>query len=380
MFRFKGDSEQDVTPSSTPLVENDLGGRPRPGLTAGMAPITVSVFFRAPGPGRHSVERIVESLTLHAPDSIILRSHSCPAADASPLSILRNLVWAWRRRNDSEVNLVLGNDQYLAFSLPAGRTILTVLDLDRRASLGRIKRAIYSWLWCRGPVARVARVVAISERTRADVLRLGSCSAAKVEVIPIGLPEGIATTPRRRGGGPKRVLHIGAKANKNLERHLRVAARAGAKLVVVGELSPDQEGIVATSEGNVECHGEVLDTQLAAIYESADALLFASTSEGFGMPIIEAQAVGVPVITSDLEPMRSAAGGGACLVDPLDEDSIFEGLQRVLKDVAWRDQLIAQGQTNARKYDPARIAQRYAALCASVGDRRAEAARSALQH
>jgi glycosyltransferase involved in cell wall biosynthesis len=375
-----GKNEQKVSLPSVERGQHSAIENHSPDWPALAEPISVSVFQRAAGPGRHSVERIVESLILHAPDSILLQRHRCPAADASPVSIMRNLVWAWSRRNVSDVNIVLGNDQYLAFGLPGARTILTVLDLDHRASLGRIKKAIYSWFWFRGPIARVARVVAISERTRADILRLGSCSAAKVEVIPVGLSEGVAMTPQRCGTGSKRVLHIGTKANKNFERHLRVAARAGATLVVVGELSPDQEAIVAASEGNVECRGEVLDAQLAAIYKSADALLFASTSEGFGMPIVEAQAAGVPVITSDLEPMRSVAGGGACLVDPLDEDSISQGLRRVLEDGSYRDQLTAQGPENVALYDPVRIARLYAALCASVGDRDAEAAGSAGQH
>ncbi len=327
-------------------------------------PIDVALFLRAPGPGRHSLERMVASLVKHSPPSVRLEVQRCPAATASPMSILRNLLWA--RRRGADVNLVLGNDQYLVLALPGKRTVLTILDLTHRNELDSLKRRLYEWLWFDLPLRRATRIVALSERTKADALALERCEAEKIEVIPIAIPEGLEPAYHRPPESEPRVLHIGSMENKNLERHVRVAKEAGVTLVLVGALSPQQLDLVAAIGGTVDYRGEVSDSELASVYHSVDALLFASLSEGFGMPIIEAQAVGVPVVTSNLEPMIDVSGEAACLVDPVDQSSILAGLQRVLSDQSYRAELVRRGLENARRFDPARIALQYARVFQKV--------------
>jgi glycosyltransferase involved in cell wall biosynthesis len=109
--------------------------------------------------------------------------------------------------------------------------------------------------------------------------------------------------------------------------------------------------------------------ELLAAYRRCDALIFASTYEGFGLPIIEAQAVGRPVITSRICSMPEAAGGAACLVDPLDPSDIRRGIQRLLEDPAFAAELVSAGFTNAARYSPERIARAYADVYRRAGDR-----------
>lgn len=91
-------------------------------------------------------------------------------------------------------------------------------------------------------------------------------------------------------------------------------------------------------------------------------LVFASTHEGFGLPIIEAQSVGRAVVTSNRPPMSDVAGGAAVLVDPLSEESIREGIERVIRDRELRGSLLELGFENARRYSPARTAEQYARI------------------
>jgi glycosyltransferase involved in cell wall biosynthesis len=95
-------------------------------------------------------------------------------------------------------------------------------------------------------------------------------------------------------------------------------------------------------------------------------LLFASTYEGFGLPIIEAQAVGRPVITSDLCSMPEAAGGAACLVDPYDVAAIRQAVLRVMEDHEYRDDLIARGLVNVERFRASKVAAQYAQLYRTV--------------
>ena len=84
------------------------------------------------------------------------------------------------------------------------------------------------------------------------------------------------------------------------------------------------------------------------------------------MPIIEANAMGRPIVTSNIRPHCDVAGAAACLVNPYDVQAIRTGIQRVIDDAAYRDQLILAGFENVERYSSKRIAARYSAVYAEV--------------
>jgi glycosyltransferase involved in cell wall biosynthesis len=95
-------------------------------------------------------------------------------------------------------------------------------------------------------------------------------------------------------------------------------------------------------------------------------VVFASLYEGFGLPIIEAQAIGRPVITSNYGAMAEAAGTGAILLNPADSSSIRAAILRLIADPDLRSDLIAKGFENVLKYRPEAVARAYAAIYAEV--------------
>jgi len=99
--------------------------------------------------------------------------------------------------------------------------------------------------------------------------------------------------------------------------------------------------------------------EIIKCYEDCDILCFASTYEGFGMPIIEAQAVGRPVITSTVASMPEVAGEGAYLVDPYSVTSIKKGIEKVIYDTAYRNELIRTGKENIKRFEVGKIASQY---------------------
>jgi alpha-1,3-rhamnosyl/mannosyltransferase len=145
---------------------------------------------------------------------------------------------------------------------------------------------------------------------------------------------------------------------KNLARLARAyaalpaALRTRHPLVIVGArgwLNQDLERVLAPLEarGEVRRLGYVAEAELPLLYAGAHAFAFPSLYEGFGLPVLEAMASGVPVLTSNVsslpEVARDAAGALALTVDPLDEVALREGLLRLLEDASWREDAAARG-------------------------------------
>ncbi len=130
----------------------------------------------------------------------------------------------------------------------------------------------------------------------------------------------------------------------------------------MGPLSDRQRALLADAAIDYENHVGLSREALVEQYRLCDMLLFPSTYEGFGLPIVEAQAVGRPVVTSRVWSMPEVAGGAAEMVDPFDVAGIRAGVERVIADEPYRRDLVERGFANAARFSAAAVAERYAAL------------------
>jgi len=213
------------------------------------------------------------------------------------------------------------------------------------------------------PIARRAdRVIAISEASAQDIERHLRVPRERIDVIPLGYgsPRRVEPTPestlRERlglGGGPL-LLNVGAKkVHKNQISAVRSLPRvreavADAVLVLAGAPTPYEAELRAEAsrlgvEGAVAFPGYVDEPDLEGLYAAAAALVFPSLNEGFGLPVLEAMARGVPVVTSSLSSLPEVAGDAALLVDPTSVDAIADATTRVLTDAALREHLVEAG-------------------------------------
>jgi alpha-1,3-rhamnosyl/mannosyltransferase len=113
--------------------------------------------------------------------------------------------------------------------------------------------------------------------------------------------------------------------------------------------------------------GYVAGANKAALIGGAEALVYPSLYEGFGLPILEAMACGTPVLTSDVSALPEVAGGAAVLVDPRDLDSVRDGMERLLGDQGLRRQLAEAGLARAAAFSWTDTARRTAAVLREVG-------------
>lgn len=324
----------------------------------------ITHYLRQPRAGVYSIERLYEDVRAALPADCHAQVWTCRHPSTGLWPRLRD-AWA-ARKAQGDINHVTGDTHYLTYFLDRRRTVLTVHDLVSLGRLRGVRRWLFWLLWYWLPVRCSQVVVTISEATRSALLDNVRCDPAKVVVIHNPVSEEFQHVPATFNAANPRILHIGTTPNKNLERVAHALQGITCTLVVIGPLVQAQATVLAAHGVACENHCNLSRAELLDQYVRCDLLLFASTYEGFGLPIIEAQAVGRPVITSDLGPMPEAAGGAALLVDPYDVSAIRQAVMRVIGDAALRADLAARGLANVARFRAARVAARYAQLYRAI--------------
>jgi len=277
---------------------------------------------------------------------------------------LRGVMEARRFRGD--INHVTGDVHYLALGLPGQKTLLTIHDCGFMAHPNPLARKILKWFWLDLPVHHCRYVTAVSEATKRDIIHYTGCSPDKVVVVPTIISDEFRRSEREFKAECPRILHIGLAHNKNFERHVEAIAGIQCCFHIIGKLDASHVGLLEKYGIDYTSEYNISQSDIHRAYAECDLLLFASTLEGFGMPILEAQSVGRPVITSNLSSMPEVAGSGACLVDPCNVESIRDGLLKVIGDREYRDALIEKGFDNIKRFSAEAVARQYEALYAAM--------------
>ena len=218
---------------------------------------------------------------------------------------------------------------------------------------------------------RAAEVLTVSEYSRRDIIERYGIAPERVSVTYNGVSEAFCLLPEeetlaataRFGIERPYILGVGnLQPRKNLERLIRAYARLRQKgdcehdLVLVGQMTWKGHRIQAEAERLgvsrfVRQTGYVSEAELVALYNRAEIFAYPSTFEGFGLPVAEAMACGVPVLTSNTSALPEVAGNAAITVDPFDEEAIGDGLRRLLQDAALRQRLRVDGFVQAQRFN-----------------------------
>jgi glycosyltransferase involved in cell wall biosynthesis len=224
-------------------------------------------------------------------------------------------------------------------------------------------------------VRRADRVISVSRNTRDDLVRLLGVPSERVDVVPSGVGTTARAEPlgedevRRRHGLGERPIALSVSAmrpHKNLERLLEALARlpAGRRPVLVvpgyhtayeGRLR--ERASALRLDDDVRFLGWTDGAELEGLYRAARCFVFPSLYEGFGLPVLEAMARGVPVACSNRSALPEVAGDAALLFDPEDVAAIADALERLLTDDALAQRLGEAGREQAQQFSWRRAAE-----------------------
>ena len=331
----------------------------------------VCLFFRKPlAEGNYSIEASFSTMLEAFEVEVGYRPHvvEAPVWNGGLWPRIQIALAAGKARRS--INHITGDIHFAVLGLPKRGTILTVHDCGFMLHPNPIARFVLWLFWLKLPIAHAEVVTAISEATKADLIRFTGCRAEKIRVIPTIIKNHFVPSPKAFPLKKPRILHIGMAHNKNLFRHMEALAGIECHLHIIGRITEEARERLEARQIDYSNTWDLTDAQVQAAYQQCDLLLFASTLEGFGMPILEAQTVGRPVVTSNLSSMAEVAGDSACLVDPYSVESIRAGVLRVMEDAAYREQLLAAGFTNILRFQPEAVARAYGALYAELSGKR----------
>jgi glycosyltransferase involved in cell wall biosynthesis len=318
--------------------------------------VKLNIIYRKRNPKYFSIEKVFETMIPFLPKAVEVNRSFVREGRATLKAIISNLM---QHFSTSDIYHVTGDIHYMAMAFPSKKTVLTIHDCVFMYQSTGVKRKIMQWLWLKLPVKKAGLVTVISETTKKDVIRYTGCEDEKIVVIPNPIGTEFKYVSKAFNKQMPRLLHVGTWENKNLLRVAEALSNLSCELVVIGQLTEMQKTLL--QKYKIEYHNSwgLSEKELVMEYEKCDIVIFVSTYEGFGLPIIEGQTVGRVVVTSNIPPMADIAGDSAILADPFSVQSIRDAVLKVIGDDEFRESLISKGLINVRSFTATAVADRY---------------------
>jgi glycosyltransferase involved in cell wall biosynthesis len=295
------------------------------------------------------------------------------AVESSPVYSLRELAALSFQIAKERLDLYHATHYVLPAVVPS-KVVVTIHDIIHLLYPDFLPNRfafLYAQRMIRRSLSRGDRIIAVSGNTKADLVRYFEVDPGKIEMIYNGVeevfrrrvpPADVEHWQRALGIEPPYLLFVGnPKPHKNLDTVVKAYARARriapftAPLVCVGNRAANEFKIRQRAESlgigaQVRLLGHVPQEALPAIYQGASLFLYPTLYEGFGLPVVEAMASGLPVLTSNTSALKEIAQGYAIVVEPLDVEEMAKAIARAMADPEERQALARLGQRRAEDF------------------------------
>lgn len=312
-----------------------------------------------------SIERVFKPIEEELSKKIEVSSIHLPSMKSSIIEFFKDglIVLKYLIKNKCDIVHITGDSYYLLlllyplFKVKRIKTIATVHDMgffvNNKPGLYRL----YLYLLWAFPLKLANLITCISKKTQDEVHEILHIDNEKNFIVYNAVApcfSFIENDPLLKT--KKILLQIGTAPNKNLERIIKAIVGSDYYLRIIGRLTDEQRDLLAKGKVHYSCVSNLSDEDILEEYRKCDIVVFVSLYEGYGMPIIEGQAIGRPVLTSNISPMKEVAGDGACLVDPNNIQEIKNGISYLFDNYKVIQE---KGFENVGKYRVENIANDY---------------------
>lgn len=289
----------------------------------------------------------------------ILNDELAKKLDVRIIGKKTGLLWeqfelpAYLKKQGSPLLVNLGNTGVLNYS----RQIVTIHDMSYQVNPAWFSKKFY--LWYAFLIPRIAskslKIITVSESSKNDIVKYLKTDPDKIAVVyNASYLQGNATRqPATRG---RYILTVSSlEPRKNLDRLVEAAKQidSDVKLVIVGlgNTKTFSHGFNNGSPAeNIIVKGYVSDNELAELMSGAQALVYVSLYEGFGLPPVEAMTMHCPIVVSNIPVHKEICGDAAIYVDPYNVNDICTGIQLLLNDNVLAETLVANGLKNIKRF------------------------------
>lgn len=316
------------------------------------------IIFRKHTKSFNSIENVFTTLL----PFLNVSSIELPYESIGLFKRIGNILFLLKRK--PKFTHITGHDHYLLW-WPFKHTLLTIHDIEALHRKKGVKKWIFKKLWFHLPIKNASVVTTVSEFSKKEIASINKYNTP-IHVIanPLTLP--IKFKTKEFNTLLPRILHIGVKQNKNIFRLIKALSGIKCKLVIIGNQNRGLLTELKNHKLDYEIVSNITNEEVIEEYTKCDIVSLISTYEGFGLPIVEAQAIGRPVITSNCSSMPEVAGEGALLVDPYSISEIRSGFNELITNNELRTSLVEKGLVNVKRFDPELIARQYLTLYKNV--------------
>jgi|688.fasta_scaffold03718_7 glycosyltransferase involved in cell wall biosynthesis len=314
-----------------------------------MKKYTVCFFLRKANYGENfSLEKyFYELIKNHYNSKFIFKLKICPVLSKGIFRRLYLMLWAYC--NQGDINHICGDVNFLSILLKK-KTILTIADNYSLIRLNGIKKILYLIFWLQIPLSKCSKIIAISQKTKNEISKYFPQFKKKISVIDVCIQK-IFKKNKKKNDRVTKVLIIGTGFNKNFYNSLLALYKINCEVLIIGILDNQKKLFLNKFNIKYKNYFNLTDFEVYKVYCQSDIVLFASLYEGFGMPILEAQATGRPVITSNIQPFLHTGGKeGALYVNPHSVSSIRSAVKKIISNNKFRKKLTNYGFKNTERF------------------------------
>lgn len=309
-------------------------------------------FHRKGGKDAVSIETGFEPFIARLAETNEVQVFHVPYDGSNPVHLLQNILFIRRHSIKDGINHITGDIHYGIIGLIGRPSVLTIHDdyAIRMAHRGWWDK-VYKWIfWIFLPIKIADASVCITPTTLKRIRRYYN-SSKLLSITHHSVSGDFSDKHKPFNEKCPVILQVGTAPHKNLESTLKALKGIPCKLVILKTMTEVQKrmaealGITYENKTNLS-YEEVIET-----YDKSDMVVFPSSFEGLGLPILEAQASGKPVITTDRKPMNWVTGDGAILLkDPLDIPKYRAAILQLIQNKGMRKELRAKGLKNVKRF------------------------------